>query len=134
MGSVKARGNITINAFGRIWEAHRLAWLYQYGSFPAKNIDHINGNPGDNRICNLRDVSQAENSRNMCMSKKNKTGVNGVHRNTQDGRFTVQIRVNGKTTHIGVFDDLKDAAEARKTAELRHGYHANHGRAPSKTA
>lgn len=129
--TTKRRGNVRINMYGRIWEAHRLAWLYQYGEWPTKTIDHINGNPGDNRICNLRDVSQMENSRNQKRHSRNKTGINGVHVNKCTGRLTVQFRINGKSTHIGLYDTIFDAACARKSAELKHGYHPNHGRAPS---
>ncbi|OPA84277.1 hypothetical protein BFW86_24345 [Pseudomonas fluorescens] len=126
----RRRGNIRISIFGGIWEAHRLAWLYQYGSWPSKNIDHINGDPSDNRIENLRDVPQIDNGRNQKRHSRNKTGANGVHVSSQTGRFIVQFRINGKTTHIGCYDTIFDAVCARKSAEIRHGFHVNHGRAP----
>lgn len=49
---------------GKDYGAHRVAWLLHYGEWPKQQIDHINGNRGDNRMCNLRDVSQTENQQN----------------------------------------------------------------------
>lgn len=131
MGHHNKRGYLRISIFGKIWQGHRLAWLYHYGELPDKAIDHINGDPRDNRIENLRNVSQMENGRNQKRHSRNKTGINGVHINACTGRFTVQFRINGKSTHIGLYDTIFDAACARKSAEDAHGYHPNHGRDPS---
>ena len=51
--------------------AHQLVWLYHHGDFPEKGIDHINGNPSDNKLGNLRVVSQVENGRNQKRSTRN---------------------------------------------------------------
>lgn len=58
--------------------AHRCAWLLEKGSEPPETIDHINGIRDDNRICNLRAASFAENVRNTVPKKNNKTGFKGV--------------------------------------------------------
>ena len=63
-GSVIKRGYITVTFLGFNVTAHRLAWLLHHGVWPARVIDHINRVKTDNRICNLRDVSQAENLKN----------------------------------------------------------------------
>lgn len=131
MGTINPSGYCRISIFGSIHQAHRLAWLYHYGEWPDGLIDHINGVRHDNRIENLRVVDCAGNARNMSRSAKNKTGINGVHIHTQNGCYIAQIRVGGKARHIGRFDTIFDAACARKAAELRLGYHPNHGRAPS---
>jgi hypothetical protein len=55
---------ISVEVDGVVYRAGRLAWFMYYGKWPEKVIDHINGNPADNRICNLRDVSQQENTLN----------------------------------------------------------------------
>lgn len=108
------------------YKTHRLAWLYVTGAHPKNQIDHISGDGLDNRIANLRDVTNLENHRNMKMSRANTTGVCGVH--PHKGKYKAQIRANGKTRHLGTFDTVADAARARKIAEKQYGYHENHGR------
>lgn len=82
---------------------HRLAWLYVYGSPPNGVIDHINGNRLDNRIKNLRCVSQIENSQNsLTPLKGSKSGVRGVHQNKR-GSWIAQITKNGKCYHLGSY-------------------------------
>ena len=57
-GHLNKNGYIHIMIDGKFYYAHRLAWLYVYGHFPKNQIDHINRNRSDNRISNLREVSQ----------------------------------------------------------------------------
>jgi hypothetical protein len=63
-GSIHHEGYIRIQINKKIYAGHRLAWLYVYGSFPKLKIDHIDGNPSNNKICNLRLASDVENARN----------------------------------------------------------------------
>lgn len=81
-GSLTTGGYITISIDGGRYLAHRLAWLYVYGYFPKGDkcfIDHIDQNRSNNRIENLREVSQAENARNQKMYSNNKSSVTGVY-------------------------------------------------------
>lgn len=64
-GWKKRDGYIYIRLDGRLWSAHRLAWLHHYGEHPRNTIDHINRDKTDNRIANLRDVSFLENMQNV---------------------------------------------------------------------
>lgn len=114
---------LTIN--GNIIKAHRAAWFIVHGEMPDQ-IDHINGNGLDNRISNLRNVSNQDNQRNCRLRKDNKTGVVGVR--NMHGKFASQIRVNKKDIHLGVFSDFFEACCARKSAESKFGFHKNHGR------
>jgi len=107
--------------------AHRLAFLYMTGSLPTKNVDHINGDGTDNRWVNLRDVGQLENSKNCKTRKDSKTGVNGIH-NYNGGRYRVRLMCGGKHRCLGIYDDFFEACCVRKSAEIKHGYHVNHGR------
>jgi len=114
---------------GKLYKAHRLAWLYVYGHFPKHQIDHINQDSSDNRITNLRDVTCAENNRNAKRRSDNKTGVTGVTWDSRINKFIARIRVDGKDIHIGCFPDKWDAICARMSANNKYGFHLNHGKA-----
>lgn len=130
----KEAGSPTMNGYRRItvdrapYLAHRLAWLHFHGSWPSQHIDHINGDGCDNRIVNLRDVSNADNHRNLRLMKTNNSGVCGV-RHTPYGTFSATIWENSKIIHLGSFKTKEEAIAARKAAERQLGYHPNHGRA-----
>ena len=108
--------------------AHRVAWALHFSQWPTGQIDHINGDRSDNRIENLRDVINAENAKNMSLSKSNSSGVCGVYRHSQTKKWTAQINVNGRAIGLGCFDLFSEAVIARKAAERVLGYHENHGK------
>lgn len=118
------RGHI----FARMTMAHRVLFAIHNGHWPTANIDHVNGERSDNRACNLRDVSQAENLRNASMSKKNTSGVTGVYWHKPTQKWQAQIESGGKNIYLGRFVDLSEATSARKAAEEARGFHDNHGR------
>lgn len=92
--------------------AHRLAWLYVHGVFPEGVIDHINGNPADNRIRNLRDVSQRVNSENRKSAQvNNRLGVLGVS-TLKSGAIRATLTVNRKQVNLGQFPDVESAHRA----------------------
>lgn len=122
-----ARGYIVIRIDTKLYLAHRLAWLYINGKFPNLDIDHINQNPSDNRIKNLRSVSKAQNMRNQRKKKNNKSGVTGVYRDKRNGHWIAYIRESKKRRHLGSFEEKKDAIAARKEADIKYDYHKNHG-------
>lgn len=115
---------------GKMVSAHRIVWALNTGHWPVSEIDHVNGNPSDNRLCNLRAVTHEENSRNRKLFSHNKSGVNGVSWSKNAGKWTAAIYNDGARKHIGSFDCLEDAVAARKLAETNFGYHPNHGRLP----
>jgi len=98
-------GYIKLKLNGFNYPAHRLAWLYVYGCFPAGEIDHINHIRDDNRIINLRDVSLAINAKNLSMYKCNVTQVTGVTWHKTNKRWQAQIGVDDKGVHLGSFTD-----------------------------
>ena len=108
--------------------AHRLAFLYMTGVMPERHTDHINGIRHDNRWCNLRAVTPLINHKNQKRRRHNKSGVNGVCWLKKLDRWQVQIRVNYKAVHIGHFIDFDEAVQARRQADIDHGFHDNHGR------
>lgn len=120
-------GYIRIRIHGKARLAHRLIWIIEYGEDPVGQVDHINHNRSDNRISNLRLVTQSGNQRNATMRKNNKSGVMGVWKRSSSRRWIVQIRCFGKQKDIGSFAEKWDAICARKSAEAEYGYHINHG-------
>lgn len=112
--------------FRRNFGAQRIVWAIVHGEWPDQ-IDHINGVRSDNRLCNLRSVSGAENQRNMKRPANNQSGHIGVTWDKQRSRWRAEI--GGDTKFIGRFRSLGEAVAARKSAENERGYHPNHGRA-----
>jgi len=122
-------GYLTVQVDSQNWLAHRVAFAIYYGRWPNGQIDHINGNRSDNRIDNLREVSNLVNSKNTGIRKNNKTGVLGVKyepRNTNKP-WIANIKVNGEGIYLGSFPDKKSAIQARRDADIKYGYHINHG-------
>ncbi|WP_181425564.1 HNH endonuclease signature motif containing protein [Methylobacterium sp. B4] len=118
-----------IAIFNRRYYAHRVAWALQTGAWPTREIDHINGNKKDNRLANLREVAELENSRNQPLRKANTSGVHGVRWKEQINRWIAFIGIDGKFIHLGNFLTRAEAIAARRQAEAKAGFHRNHGRA-----
>lgn len=104
---------VFIGINSKTYPAHRLAWFIVHGVWPTSFIDHVNGNPSDNRIANLRDVScqlNLQNQRNA--QKRSKSGFLGVSFHKAKKRWRAQIAVDNKSIHIGYFDTPESAHEA----------------------
>jgi hypothetical protein len=95
-----------------------------YGDWPENQVDHIDGDPSNNKISNLRPATNKGNGRNAKKHSRNKSGLMGVGWLKSLEKWRVRIG----TTHIGVANDFFDACCLRKAAEIEHGYHKNHGR------
>lgn len=134
-GTTTARGYTKIGVGRDAFLAHRLAWLFAYGEFPTVDIDHINGNRADNRLCNLREATRAQNMQNLRGPVvTNKSGFLGVDFNKSSGSWRAQIRINGVKKYLGVFDTPEKANHAyllakqnfhefstiQKTADIHH--------------
>lgn len=109
------------------YAAHRLAYLYQTGHWPKAQMDHINGNGMDNRWANLREATNQENSKNQRLRSTNKSGTTGVLWEADRNLWRAEITIDGKNKYIGRFDNIEDAAVARKQAEIANNFHENHG-------
>ena len=83
-------------------------------------VDHVNGNPLDNRLTNLRIANKSQNAANRGLDKNNTTGYKGVSQVKKTGRYRATIRVKGKNIHIGIFALAKDAAVAYKQMAFRY--------------
>tara|TARA_R100000541_G_scaffold34564_1_gene42964 strand:- start:1864 stop:2406 length:543 start_codon:yes stop_codon:yes gene_type:complete len=111
---------------GKFLRVHRLAWLYVYGEMP-KTIDHINGDRTDNRIVNLKSVTNQENHLNQRLNSTNTSGVAGVYLNKKSNRWCAQMKFNGKTYHLGSSKSFFETVCLRKSEERRLGFSLNHG-------
>ena len=127
-GSVNSSGYVSIMADKQRHYAHRLAFLYMLGRMPTHEVDHINGNPRDNRWINLREVPHSANLKNVKLQSRNVSGQIGVIWDASRLKWKAQIRVNGKQINLGRFDDLDEAIKARRDASSKHNFHENHGR------
>jgi hypothetical protein len=112
----KKTGHILIGINGRLYLAHRLAWLHFYGEWPANHVDHINCDRSDNSIRNLRDATHSQNLWNRGASRISSTGFKGVTANKRSGGFFARITANGKTRHLGTFETAVDAHKAYASA------------------
>jgi hypothetical protein len=112
-GSISTSGHRQIRIFGKTHAAHRLAWLYTFNVWPdAKlEIDHINLQPDDNRIENLRLVTRSQNQLNR-RSYGKKSGLPRGTTRTRYGRFVAQASVDGKSMYFGTFSTAEEAHRA----------------------
>jgi|KBSMisStaDraftv2_1062788.scaffolds.fasta_scaffold142604_3 hypothetical protein len=111
-GTVRKDGYMRVGINKKDYYVHRIAWAITHGTWPKINIDHINGNPSDNRIDNLREATQSQNIAN---SKSKIT--RGVY-TARGGRYRAQIMVNYKSIHLGQFSTRKEAKAAYSKAAL----------------
>lgn len=121
--AVHSKGYLCGNLFGNVELAHRLAWACAFDEWPAFQIDHINQIKTDNRLTNLRSVTNAENHRNMPMRKNNTSGVTGVYLDKRNGKWV--SRVAGKW--VGEFQNLSSAKYAVEDFRRELGYSDIHG-------
>jgi hypothetical protein len=112
---------------GSVHYAHRVAWLLHVGEWPKGDIDHVNGNPRDNRISNLRLTTHAENMRNQKRRSTNTSGTTGVTWHKPSKKWRSRIRVDRTVISLGYFHDITAAIEARQEANVKYGFSARHG-------
>jgi hypothetical protein len=113
---------------GITYSEHRLAWLYVYGKFPELILDHIDGNPSNNKISNLREVTQNQNQYNSKLRKDSSSGIKNVRWSKWQNKWQVTVKVLGKEKFFGYFEDLEFAElVATEVREKYHGIYANHG-------
>ena len=124
-GGTKSSPYLYIAVHHTQYFAHRLVWLYVHGDPVPDVIDHIDGNPLNNRFVNLRASTKAQNCANQRLRDSNTTGVKGVV--MKNGRFRAQIMVNFKMHYLGTFGTLEEAAKARYDGAVRlQGAFAKH--------
>ena len=123
--SVLEKGN-TYYAIRWMWSGGNQSGIYMHRAILGlmkgddKIVDHVNRNGLDNRQQNLRVVSHAINIRNHNRHKHNTSGHNGVCWHKASGKWDARITVKDKQIHLGLYDTIKDAVEARRQGEIEH--------------
>lgn len=115
-GRINGHGYREIGLLGRLWGAHRLAFLWMNGVMPERYVDHISGDRSDNRWANLRECTQSQNMANVSLQADNSSGVSGVTWDKSRGLWKAQIRLDGKKKSLGRFADIAEAAAIVKAA------------------
>lgn len=114
-GNLGNNGYLSVRINGKSKLNHRVIWEMFNGAIPAgMEIDHIDTNPLNNRIENLRLASSANNKWNMNRPSHNTSGFKGVSLFKKTGRYESYIKVSGKKKHIGFFPTAELAHKAYK--------------------
>ena len=94
------------------YRVHRLAWLYMCGKFPEYYVDHIDGNPLNNALSNLREATHKQNLFNSKKPIHNTSGYKGVHFHKGTNKWRAVAYVDNYPQHIGLFKTAEKASEA----------------------
>jgi hypothetical protein len=134
VGGYDDRGYLTTGLNGVRYKLHRLIWKWMTGEDAGSDLDHVNGDRGDNSWSNLRKVCHHVNGKNRKMARNNTSGMSGVNFDVTSGKWVARAGDNMKRKHLGRFDTFEEAVEARRKAEEELGYHENHGRLENPAA
>ena len=105
-------GYLKYEVFGKKYYLHRLVWLYAYGHTPDCEIDHINRNRSDNRLCNLREASRHENLWNSPVRCDSSLGLKGVEYVKKINKYRAVITLYGIKHRLGTFLTAEEASQA----------------------
>ena len=127
-GQRDTKGYLFVSIYKISYRAHRLAWAHYYGEWPSLDIDHINRVKDDNRICNLRLATVAQNGLNVGLTKRNTSGVRGVFWHKGANKWQAGICYLGQEIYLGLYVKLEDAIKRRREAEDQYyGEYAKKG-------
>lgn len=125
-GSLKS-GYLYTNVGGVPYAIHRIIF-YVFNGYLPLIIDHIDGNPLNNKIENLREATPSQNLANTRISKNNTSGFKGVFYHKSTGKWQASVRFNGRLLHLGLFSDISDAVKVRQEKfNQLYGDFANNG-------
>ncbi|EKN5985633.1 HNH endonuclease [Yersinia enterocolitica] len=128
VGVSNGKGYLQVTLSRKPYRVHRIIWEMHNGPIPeGMQIDHIDHNRVNNRLNNLRVVTNKQNNQNRTRPSNNTSGTIGVYWNKFSRKWHSIIVVDGKEKSIGYFDDINNAVAARKQAERDRGFHPNHG-------
>jgi len=129
-GHQSARGYWVLMLDGKRYGAHRLIWAWHHGDLPAGQVvDHIDGDPSNNKIENIRAGSYSLNSRNQKLSRRNTSGMPGVRRTSNGKAWLAMVGLNREYHYLGIYKQFDDAARVVADFRAAHGFTERHGRA-----
>lgn len=126
----KGRKYFVIWIDGKLYYAHRLAWLHVHGRWPDDDVDHVDGDGTNNKISNLRAATRSQNMMNTFAQRNNKSGFKGVSLDKPNKKWVAKIQVNGHQKHLGLFKTAAEAHAAYVEATTEH--HGEFGRVTSR--
>lgn len=114
-------GHIFISIQRKLYAAHRLAWLYVYGAWPSLSVDHIDGNPANNQIRNLRELTHTQNLQAARKARRdNRSGLLGVSFRKDCNKWQARIQRNKKPQSLGFFATAEEAHKAYIAHKLKN--------------
>jgi hypothetical protein len=116
---------VVICIFGKNYNAHRLIYMYHFGFMP-KVIDHIDGNPFNNHIENLRKATMQQNSQNSKLKITNQSGYKNVSWSEPRKKWRVRLMIGGSEFNFGAFEDVELADLVAQ--EARNKYFGNYAK------
>lgn len=128
-GSKSKNGYLLVGVGGITYSAHRIIYLWMTGAFPEVETDHENHQRADNRWFNIKSVTHQSNGKNKSLSKRNTSGHIGISKSKERGKWEAYITVSRRKINLGRFNDITDAITVRREAEVKLGFHKNHGAA-----
>lgn len=124
VGCAGKHGRRRVCVAKRLYYVHRVVWKLVHGVEPDGIVDHIDGDPSNNKIENLRLVSASVNSRNKVSSIRSKSGYRGVYH--RDGRYMAAAKIDGAFIILGWFDNPEQAYAERLKFDNENAFTIRH--------
>lgn len=121
-GSLRKNNYLRVGMHDKDLFVHRVVFIMHHGYNPENIIDHIDMNPLNNRIENLRETSFTCNIRNTGVNRLNNSGIKGVDFHNASNKWRARIVVNREVKYLGIFENFDDAVKARWEAECEHNW------------